>query len=230
MNQLVTANTDSTQSLIQSKMDHDLRSNMNVILGYCSMLIDDLEADVPSPDVIGDIKCIASAGRELLRLNSLVNDLLEVQRGQWRQMPSKTSLADVTDDAITVLAERFPHDEFIACGDATVASGDRRSLTRLLEHIVARLCRATSSGVAFEITAIEGEGEPVLQIQCTTAPDTEPEKKKLLQALEALTQKVETLNNIQEFESYYQKVFCNLTGALVEVETSDLTCRIRVAP
>lgn len=229
MNQLVGENLDSTRDLIQSKMDHDLRSNMNVVLGYCAMLVDDLEAGEPSPDLVGDIKCIAAAGRELLRLNSLVNDLLEVQRGHWKQMPGNTSLADVTDDAIVVLSERFPATRFTATGDARLACADRRSLTRLLEHVAARLCRATAVDLAFEITAREDGNSNTLEICCTTPPDNESEAKKLLNTLVTLSDKTEKLDNIQQFESFYQTVFCNLTGAQIDVEPASLTCRIMLA-
>ena len=217
-----------TLILIRSKLDHDLRSNMNVILGYCSMLKEELASTQASSRAIEDLGLIEAAGRDLLELNDRIADLLAIQDDAWEPARSAFDLERVVDAVIQKLSTRFPHQDIECHGSAHLDHGDSFATGRLLFSIVDRLARATSVPANLSIQLSTSSKGATINLRCTMDAAPESEQRKLKSIFEELSSPVSELNSIQEFDRYYCSIMRELAAAEIQVDVSRPACRITI--
>lgn len=213
-------------TLIRSKLDHDLRSNMNVILGYCSMLKEELASTQASPRSIEDLELIEAAGQDLLELNDRIADLLAIQDDAWELARTPVELDRITDSVVQRISTRFPHQNIEWRGNAHLDQGDSAATGRLLVSIVDRLCRATSVPSNLEIELSVSGKSATIDLRCMLDAAPESEKRKMRAILEELPQPVSELNRIQDFDRYYSSIMCELAAAEIQIDVERLACRL----
>ena len=216
-----------TLKLIRSRLDHDLRSNLNVILGYCSMLKEELSSRQVTPGMIEDLGFIEAAGKDLLQMNDRIGDLVALQEGEWKPANTGLDLDRIVDAIAHKLSARFPGLNIELNGSANLDHGDSAATTRLLFSIMDALCRATSvvPGLSIELSA-SGD-DATVDVRCIMDAAPEPEQRKLVRILEGLQETVSELTSIQDFDNYYCSTMRELTGAEVHTDVKHLACRVR---
>lgn len=222
-------NRAQTLTVIRSKLDHDLRSNLNVILGYCSMLTEDLASVEDPVQLVDDLAYIAAAGQELLHLNNQVGDLLEIQQGKWKLAPTELVVDYVAQDAINEVTERFPSHTFVLDGTAGINNGDARTTGRLLSWLLTQLCKATSQPSTLELNVQPGIEGAIVDVNCLIDGTDESEVRKLHRTLESFLEPVPVLSRIQDFDGYYRSVMCELAGAAIDADPKLLFCRVSLS-
>jgi len=85
---------NTTKSSFLANMSHELRTPLNAVIGYSEMLSEDLE-DSQSPELVGDVNKIHTAGIHLL---SLVNDILDLSKIEAGKL--ELTLTDIDLNAI----------------------------------------------------------------------------------------------------------------------------------
>lgn len=218
-----------TLTLIRSKLDHDLRSNLNVILGYCSMCTEDLASGEDPSQLSDDLGYIAAAGRELLHLNNQVSDLLEIQQGKWRIAPTELEVDYVLQDVIDEVTEAFPAHTFVLDGEARLERSDARTIGRLLCWLLTQLCKSTSIAFTVEMIIEAGIDGAIIHVKCLIDELEEAEHRKLARMLAQLHEPVPVLNRIQDFDGYYRSVMCELADARIEADPQALSCRVTLS-
>ena len=192
------------------------------------MLAEDLNAIDNPEDLASDLGCIASAGQELLHLNSQVGDLLEVQQGKWKSMPGQLVVDYLVQDVIDMMSERFPSHNFELDGAAHIPHGDNRTMTRLLVWLFAQLCKATATPSTIRANVHQTEDGAAIDVQCHVEEEQESEYRKLQRTFASMLVEVPVLQSIQDFDGYYRCVMCELAGATLEADPDQLSCRIRL--
>lgn len=226
---LMPENRARTLTLIRSKLDHDLRSNLNVILGYCSMLTEDLASGEDPAQLSDDLQYIASAGQELLHLNNQVGDLLEVQQGKWRVAPSEMTVDYVAQDAINEVSEGFPSYTFVLEGSARLDRGDARTTGRILCSLLTQLCKATSVPTTIELDVKPNGHSAIIDVRCLIDESQEPEIRKLQRTFAEWCDAIPILNRIQDFDGYYRTIMCELASARIDPDPEGLSCRVTLS-
>lgn len=228
MNDVIQNDRAQTLALIRSKMDHDLRSNLNVILGYCSMLTEELESPRNPEEVSADLACIAAAGQELLYLNGQVGDLIEIQQGKWKLMAGEVVVDHVLQDAIDSVTTRFPHHAFDLDGTAKISNADARSLERLLGFTLTHLGKAASTPAKYSLRVSQDQDGATIEIECDLREHSDGERRKLERSLASLGGAVPHLGNIQDFDGYYRTIMCELAAVEIVPKAESLACTVRV--
>lgn len=208
--------------LMGSRLDHDLRSGMNVILGYCSMLKEALSSNQVPPGFLEDLGHIEAAGEDLVQLNNRISDLLKVQDGAWKPTTTEFDLDQVVDAVIRRVSARFPRQHIELKGSAHLDQGDAAAIENLLLSIIDRLCRTSvPSGISIEVS-MSGH-DATVDMRCVM--DT-PEKRKLVWTLEGMSETVSEMNSIQDFDNYYCSIMGELAGAETSIDVEHLACRV----
>jgi PAS domain S-box-containing protein len=81
-----------TKSEFLATMSHEMRSPLNVIIGYSEMLRE--EVNKKAPDLAKDIEAIREAGSHLL---NLVNDIIDISKLETGQTEIQTNIFDIQD-------------------------------------------------------------------------------------------------------------------------------------
>lgn len=88
-----------------SLMSHELKTPVNIVVGYLELL----ENDIPDPLPSSAREHIRHARLATLRMSDLVNDLLtwtRIENGRAHAHPERTAAADIVRDACRTLAEQ----------------------------------------------------------------------------------------------------------------------------
>jgi signal transduction histidine kinase/PAS domain-containing protein len=137
------------KSTFLATVSHELRTPLNIIIGYSELLAEDLGAR-GSPEMVGQVRQIGAAGRQLL---GQVNDVLELSRVEAGQASLELGPVDVAALAFNVVAVARPlaaqnHNTLeLDCPDNVgVISSDLGKLRQVLLHLLANACKFTERG------------------------------------------------------------------------------------
>ncbi|MHA6316245.1 ATP-binding response regulator [Altererythrobacter sp. CAU 1778] len=161
---------EAEQAKFFAKLSHELRTPLNAVLGYSSILLEDLDADPQTRR--RDLRRIRDAGQTLL---SLIDDLLS--QGDTRARPAMhdalpfdlhrmidlVARKDVGDGSSVTIAPRLRDTQ-------RTVFGNREKVTRLLAGIVEH-CSTRAPGGTTHIDVIEPQDERgKLCVAFTAAP------------------------------------------------------------
>ena len=136
---------DAAKSRFLALMSHEMRTPLNSITGYAEVLTRRPSLDQEAQSQLGRILCSG----ETLRL--LVEDVLEISRGDDAVDLAPLSLAEVVEDAVEpsriVAREKGLSLQIEIRPDATpLTLGDRRRLHQALHHLVGNAVKFTQAG------------------------------------------------------------------------------------
>lgn len=206
------------QRAIQARFDHDLRSRLNVILGYCSMMIEDLADKDGADEMVEDLKCIATAGNDLLSLNGKTSDLLALIQGSRDTDPEEILPANIMADTVKNIRSRFPEHTFWLDADESTIWTDAEILSKLVSSLIFRLCQELSSGCKIRITAAQKTDPGFYQIviACTPSARIASDREKLQNLIGQLRERTQSDSGVPNLDLFYVDTLCEILGARVE--------------
>ena len=96
----IAEDANRAKSVFLSNMSHDIRTPMNAIVGFVTLL----DRDADSPEKVHEYaKKIAHSGRHLLGLINDVLDMAKIESGKTTLNVSKTNLSELIDDINTII-------------------------------------------------------------------------------------------------------------------------------
>lgn len=207
--------------MIRAKIDHDLRSSLNVILGYCSILEDETE---PGRDNITEcLHYIRAAGEDLLRLNNQVEDLVKIERNQWQSNQVEVDLEFTLAQIVDTVQRLFQNHTINVTGSAQI-TGDEFALSRLIESLLISICRATVDGCTISITVSEEEKSTVISLRCEV--ETSAYGRDLASTLARMADHQNPSSNIRDFDAYYIGTLASAINATLASSPDELSCTI----
>lgn len=208
------------QKAIRSRFDHDLRSRLNVILGYCSMMIEDLSDKDGTEEMIEDLKCIATAGNDLFSLNGKTSDLLSLIQGSWEARPEEILPANTLADTVKNLRSKFPEHTFWLEADDSTVWADANILSKLVSSLIFRLCQELSGGCKIRITAEQKVASSFYQIAitCTPAARMPADREKLDSLIGQVQARTKSDSGVPNLDLFYADTLCEVLGARVEAD------------
>lgn len=214
---------NDNHAVFQSKLAHDIRSNLGVIMGYCAMLADSV-AD--REDCVADVHAIRRAAEELQYVNTQVEDLMRIDGPGWRLVETIFPVRTVLEEVVEPLPVRHPRHTFECSGGDFVAQADSEGLARILTAIASTACRATPSGCHLTLAASSGNDALAVSFVCRDVE--EYEQPQLDTALGRLTERMQSMQDIIDFQPCYVETFRRLLDATLVV-TPTLTLTVPLA-
>lgn len=162
-----------------SSLSHELRTPVNAILGWATLLGD---AEVKNLSMERALESIVRNAREQARM---VDDLLDLSRmttGRLDLQIEPVDMVDVVREAVEAVmpaarAKRITVDVVARGDDGVSASGDRRRLGQVAWNLLSNAVKFTSAGGRVVVTVGRSDGEVELVVEDTGAgipPDVLP--------------------------------------------------------
>jgi signal transduction histidine kinase len=128
-----TRRLEELRSEIISMISHDLRSPLTVIVGYLDLLTTELPPDARD-------KAIDSARRNALRMESMLDDLLNATRAEELFAPkvlAPVDACDLAEEVVTSMRATAPHHTLeVVCEHGGTTLGEERRLRQALVNLV----------------------------------------------------------------------------------------------
>jgi signal transduction histidine kinase len=160
------------KSMFLAKASHELRTLLNAIFGFSSLL--DVQASAPLVDESKrrDYTClIQSSGRHLL---AMIDDLLEmskIEAGRIELRDERLSLNATIEDAVALIeiqARAKPVAVAVNAPRAITLEADPKALRQILLNLLSNAVKFTPSGGRVTVTSSLGEaGEAVILVSDT---------------------------------------------------------------
>lgn len=220
--------TEQDQKMIRAKLDHDLRSNLNVVLGYSAMLKEEIGTE-DGGDSAQDLDCIAAAGRELLHLNDQVEDLNHLYANEWRASTDKVAVGDLLAEVNVMLKERYPTHEITLTGAANAEGMDHIAIQKIFDGLVSGLCKYTPQGATI-IAQVKATKDASIDIICDPGSQNAADEGRLHAHLERLVAPVLQMSDIKDFEPYYLTTLCRHARIKIHKVPDRLAFRMELLP
>ena len=166
------------QADYHARLSHELRSPLNAILGYTSLLIEDIEEGTPA-DLTGDLQKIRGAGHTLLNLIDSLLQLAQDRNSTTALERAPFLVDDVLEDIVKLRREAGSkvQMEIAASGKQTIFGNQakfERAITSLFDDAI-RTCEAVRVVVSNRASAaVPGHTEVTLDVTC--APSAKPKE------------------------------------------------------
>ncbi len=133
------------KSMFLANMSHELRTPLNAIIGYCELLLDEVE-DRDDPSVTQDLGRIRTSSRLLLELIGNVLDVSKIEAGKVELSIEEVAIADLCSDALTSIDPRSNHLSCDISRDLPPLHADRTKLRQVLINLLGNACKFTEDG------------------------------------------------------------------------------------
>jgi signal transduction histidine kinase len=171
------------KSQFLANMRHELRTQLNAILGYTELILDGIYGDTPEK-AQAVLKRVESNGKHLLGLINDVLDLSKIEAGQLVLALDNYSLRDVVHSVYsaveTLAAAKNLAFKVEMPPTLPAGRGDERRLTQVLLNLVGNAIKFTDQGEV-SITASADNGDYRLAVRDTGPGISEADQKKLFQ-------------------------------------------------
>ena len=152
-------------------MSHEIRSPLNVVVGFSQILRDDLKEHM-NDELLSSFKGIDTAGRRIIRTVELILNMSELQTGMYELAPIEFDLAGVVLDNIFdeyELAARKKGLDFILKKNTrnTVVSADLFSTSQIFVNLVDNAIKYTSEGKVEIIISRNHNNELTITVEDT---------------------------------------------------------------
>jgi len=142
------ANKLKTEFLAQ--MSHEIRSPMNVVLSFSSLIKDEL-AEVLTSELVDCFKAIDNSGRRLIRTVDLILNMSEAQMGTYEPTWSNVNLiADVIENIqleyVSLAKRKGLEFNYRTEVEEAVILGDHNSLNQIFVNLVDNAIKYTKEG------------------------------------------------------------------------------------
>jgi two-component system phosphate regulon sensor histidine kinase PhoR len=149
---------------------HELRTPLAIILGFASVLNDDL-SDLRDPDTLAPIEAIVGAAN---RLKTIINELVEFAATRTRsssQAVDQFDLWNLVEQSVGTLSHQA-RDAGVrviveSAGRPLMVSGDRMMIAQALTHLMENGIKYNRPDGLLYVRAFEDQGQMVLEIEDT---------------------------------------------------------------
>ncbi len=168
---------NQAKSEFLSRMSHDLRTPLNVILGFAQLL----EAETQAEGRLDEIRQILKGGDHLLGLINEVLDIGRIETGQLSLSPEPLSVAELLEHTLGLvrpIADRHgvtlvdPGDRF---GHAHILA-DRQRCHEVLLNLLSNAVKYNRPGGRVTVSAVESPGGRLRVAVTDTGAGIRPEK------------------------------------------------------
>ncbi|MBL8550111.1 MAG: HAMP domain-containing histidine kinase [Hyphomonadaceae bacterium] len=226
--QLAVAETEragAAKSEFVASMSHELRTPLNAVIGYSSLLLEDL-GDRIEPSVAADINHISNSGKHLLRLVNDVLDLSKIDAGKMEAMYELISVAEFVAETVETCRasmEAQGNVVTIEVGDGCgLAYFDVTLLRNALVHVLENAGKYTKNGaicVRAERVA-EGEGATIrLAVRDTGAGIAPEQTRNIFDVFSGLEDESATKYGGAGIGLALTRKICLLLGGDIEVDS-----------
>ncbi len=134
------------KSIFLANMSHELRSPLNTIIGYSSLLLD--EPDQLSEEQTEDLTIIQASSKHLLTLIADLLDLSKIEAGQLELHPSPMDIAALVQETTAALQTQLHPGVILAAESPATCSmvGDRGRIRQMLLNVMGNAVKFTTSG------------------------------------------------------------------------------------
>ncbi|WP_284302753.1 sensor histidine kinase [Mobilicoccus caccae] len=160
---------DRQKDTFLSTVSHELRTPLTSIAGYLEMLQDGDAGELTAPQA----KMLETIGRNTVRLRSLIEDLLVLNRIQNAASTSTRELVDMGEIVRRAVEEHqaSSHAQGLtlrsSVKEPAVVFGDRGNLTRAVSNILANAVKFTPAGGEVDLVAAVDEQTRIVRIVCS---------------------------------------------------------------
>lgn len=158
-------------------ISHQLRTPLNTVMGFASILSDEVEGPLNSRQHEATAKVLHGADRLLL----LINDLLEtskIQAGKFQLYPKPTTLAPLVQEVVRQVqpdarTRKVSLDLDVQVTVAPILDGQR--IAQVMLHLLGNAIRHAPPGSAVSIRAFEQEDHLLVEVE-DHGPGIRPEE------------------------------------------------------
>lgn len=160
------------KSMFLATTSHELRSPLNAIIGFSSMIGSEAAGPIGNPKYAEYAQTIQAAGEHLLGLINGLLDLAKIEADQFPLSEERMSLADAVEEAFALLRFQAAQ-KSVALGreiapDAAAIHADPSAMRRILLNLLGNAVKFTPAGGRVELAAWRGPaGELNLAVRDT---------------------------------------------------------------
>jgi two-component system phosphate regulon sensor histidine kinase PhoR len=149
---------------------HELRTPLAIILGFASVLTEDVGSSNPAAAAPIDA-IVRAANRLKMVINELVEFVAAKSRSSAEGEANRFDLWDVVNHAVSALAYQANHDRIDivvhAIEEPLIVAGDRVIIAQAIEHLLENAIKFNRPGGRVTVRASQTNGETILEIEDT---------------------------------------------------------------
>ena len=149
---------------------HELRTPLAIILGFASVLIEDVASSNPAAAAPIDA-IVRAANRLKMVINELVDFVAARSQSSAEGEANRFDLWDVVNHAVSALAYQADHDRIDvvvhAVEEPLIVAGDRVIIAQAIGHLLENAIKFNRAGGQVTVRASQTDSETVLEIEDT---------------------------------------------------------------
>lgn len=219
--------SSKAKSQFLANMSHELRTPLNAIIGYCEMIIEDVE-DEGHEQYLDDLNKIHSSGLFLLELIGSVLDLTKIEAGKLEVSRSEFNVDELIDDVVKTsqpLMHTSNNELIISDHEALgYMRSDKTKVRQILVNLLSNSAKFTEGGlVQLRVSRKISEGEDWFTFSITdNGIGMSPEQVE--HAFDAFTQADESASRKYGGTGLgltITREFCELLGGKIKVKSEE---------
>ena len=219
--------SSNAKSQFLANMSHELRTPLNAIIGYCEMMIEDVE-DEGHEQYLGDLNKIHSSGLFLLELIGSVLDLTKIEAGKLDVSRSEFNVDQLIDDVVKAsqpLMHKSNNELIVSDHEALgYMRSDKTKVRQILLNLLSNSAKFTERGlVQLRVSRNISNGEDWFTFSITdNGIGMSPEQVE--HAFEAFTQADESLSRKYGGTGLgltISREFCELLGGEIKIKSEE---------
>ena len=219
--------SSNAKSQFLANMSHELRTPLNAIIGYCEMMIEDVE-DEGHEQYLGDLNKIHSSGLFLLELIGSVLDLTKIEAGKLDVSRSEFNVDQLIDDVVKAsqpLMHKSNNELIVSDHEALgYMRSDKTKVRQILLNLLSNSAKFTERGlVQLRVSRNISNGEDWFTFSITdNGIGMSPEQVE--HAFEAFTQADESSSRKYGGTGLgltISREFCELLGGEIKIKSEE---------
>ncbi len=205
-----------------AQMSHEIRSPINLILGYISLLREDLEGEELNEIRQASFKGIESAGQRILKTIESILNISEMEAGLFEPKFKQINMSAILDD----LSKEYGHYaeihglDFVFENKAenAIVRADEYSATQIISNLLDNAIKYTKKGTV-TLRALNEKNLLKIQVEDTGIGISEEFLPKLFDAFERESSEGENRKKGTGLGLALVKKYCEVNNAQIEVES-----------
>lgn len=206
-----------------AQMSHEIRSPINVVVGFTQLLRDDLREQM-TDEMLNSFKGIDTAGRRIIRTVELILNMSELQTGMYESAPKEFDLAkdvleDIFDEYEIAARKKGLGFQLLKNTNNTIVSADLFSTSQIFVNLIDNAIKYTLEGTIEVIVSRNHKDELIVTVSDTGIGISNEFLPKLF---EPFTQEQQGYSRKYEGTGLGMalvKRYCEINGVDIRVET-----------